>query len=339
MNSLQANKRVFGYDLLKALAMFLVVFYHFEMLDFSFEEGEYYLPNLNKIVQLITAAGVPLFFMVNGALTVHRKTTFEKVIIKAAKLVFIAIFWAFVLQWGLGGYLFGDQNPISLHSLVGSYWFLSSLAMVYVINYLLEMSPKWLRYILISAIFIMTFLNNFIWDIILYFNPEQTLPSWGQTGLFTLYGVVYTRIGAYLKNIKLNIFVCIFIFLVGLALNVFKTIVMTNYDNAIFDGVNASFPTLGALFLSIGLFCMLRDVKDNFWSSQVIKTVGINSIGVYIFHFTLIGITRKFIYKGIFHVDDLPLVLVFISVLVITIVCAYISAGIMRTPLKVLLKL
>lgn len=34
MSSSSAKKRVFGYDLLKALAMFMVVFYHLQMLDF-----------------------------------------------------------------------------------------------------------------------------------------------------------------------------------------------------------------------------------------------------------------------------------------------------------------
>ena len=339
MTSTDTSKRVFGYDLLKALAMFLVVFYHFGMLDFSFEAGKYYIPNLNKIVQLICAAGVPLFFMVNGALTIHKKTTFKKVIIKVIKLLLIAIFWAILFHWGVDVYVFGAQFNKSLISLLDYYWFLRSLAVVYLINYLIEILPKWFGYLLLIAIFSITFLNNFIWDIIVYINPEQTIPRWGQTGLFTLYGVVYSRVGAYLKNTKLNFLVCILIFLAGLALNVFKTIAMTNHDNIIFDGVNASFPTLGALLLSIAFFCMLKGVKDNFWSSQVIETIGANSIGVYIFQFVFIGITKRFFYKGLFHVTVLPLPLVFITVLVITIVCAYISKGIMRTPFKVLLKL
>ena len=84
MNSLQTVKRrVYGYDLLKALAMFMVVFYHFLMLDFSFEPGQFYMPDFNKIIHLICAAGVPLFFMVNGALTINNNISIKKVIIIA----------------------------------------------------------------------------------------------------------------------------------------------------------------------------------------------------------------------------------------------------------------
>ena len=339
MSSLQTKERILGYDLLKALAMFLVVFYHFQMLDFAFTPGEFYIPNLNKIIQLICAAGVPLFFMVNGALTVHKKTTFKKVIIKVIRLLGIAIFWSLLLNCGVLGYLMGGGLPQSVNEIIDYYWFLRSLAMVYIINYLIQILPKWCGYLLVVAIFSLTFLNNFIWDIILYINPEQSLPRWGHTGLFTLYGVVYSRIGAYLKDKKLNHYICSLIFMAGLALNIFKTIVMTNYDGIVFDGVNGSFPTIGALLLSISLFCVLKDIKSHFWSSQLIETVGINSIGVYIFHFVFLAITKKYFYRGLLHMDYLPLYLVFISALLITVLCAFISKGISRTPCKLLLKL
>ena len=339
MTSTQTSKRVFGYDLLKALAMFLIVFYHFGMLDYAFDPGTYYIPNLNKVFQLICAAGVPLFFMVNGALTVHKKMTFKKVINKVLRLLLIAIFWALLLRCGVLGYLMGDTQPNSVGELIDTYWFLRSLAVVYILNYLIQILPKWIGYLMLIAIFSLTFLNNFIWDIILYVKPDQSLPSWGQTGLFTLYGVVYSRIGSYLKNTKFNYSICILLFIAGLALNFFKTIVMTNYEGVVFDGVNASFPTIGALLMSISLFGLLRDVKDGFWSSKLIKTVGANSIGVYLFHFVLLAVTKKYFYRGLLQFDSLPLLLVFISALAITILCAYISEGISRTPGKVLLKL
>lgn len=338
MSSSLTKERVFGYDLLKALAMFLVVFYHFLMLDFAFEPGKFYVPNFNKIIQLICAAGVPVFFMVNGALTINNKITYQKVINKVLRLFLIATFWSLVLRCGVIGYLFGNGQPKSFYGLINFYWFLISLAYVYILNYLIQILPKWFGYLLVIAIFTATFLNNFVWDIILFIDPSHTLPRWGHTGLFTLYGVVYSRIGAHLKNSKLNFATCIIIFLLGLALNVFTTIAMTNHDGAVYDGVNGSFPTLGALFMSVGLFCMLKGVKDNFWPSQLIKTIGINSGGVYFFHFVFVFYIRDHILSH-FNIHTLPLLAVLLLALLTTILCAYISEWISRTPGKVLLKL
>ncbi len=338
MNSTGTKKRVYGYDLLKALAMFMVVFYHFLMLDFSFEPGQLYVPNFNKIIQLICAAGVPLFFMVNGALTINNKITLNKVVVKVSRIFLIAIFWTLVLRCGVIGYLIGNGQPQSVFGFINYYWFLISLAYVYILNYLIQILPKWCGYLLVIAIFSVTFLNNFIWDIILFVDPDHTLPRWGHTGLFTLYGIVYSRIGAYLKNRNLSTPVCILIFLLGLALNIFTTIAMTNHDGAVYDGVNGSFPTFGAMFMSIGLFGLLKDVKDNFWPSQLIKTVGINSGGIYIFHLVFVLIIRDQMIAA-FDQRTFPIYVVLLIALGVTILCAYISEWISRTPGKVLLKL
>ena len=69
---MKEKKRIFGYDALKVLAAFLVVLYHTGMLDVGYREGVYYYPNLTQLLRLFCACGVPLFFMVNGALTVRK---------------------------------------------------------------------------------------------------------------------------------------------------------------------------------------------------------------------------------------------------------------------------
>ena len=200
MNSSHTKKRVYGYDLLKALAMFMVVFYHFQMLDYYFEPNTFYIPNVNKIIQLICAAGIPLFFMVNGALTIDNKITYKKVIHKVSRLFFIAVFWTIIFRCGVIGILLKRGQPNSVFDFLNYYWFLISLAVVYILNYIIQMSPKWVGYLLVFTIFALTFINNFIWDVILFVNPDHILPRWGHTGLFTLYGLVYSRIGAYLKT-------------------------------------------------------------------------------------------------------------------------------------------
>ena len=72
------NKRVFGYDAMKALAAFFVVLFHFGINEFEYNEGSFYYPSLAQTLSLFTSCGVPLFFAVNGALTISRNYDFRK---------------------------------------------------------------------------------------------------------------------------------------------------------------------------------------------------------------------------------------------------------------------
>lgn len=80
------KQRIFGLDLLKALAAFFVVLYHVGMVDLGYREGVYYYPTLTQVLWLFCACGVPLFFMINGALTVSRHYDLKKTAVKGRPL-------------------------------------------------------------------------------------------------------------------------------------------------------------------------------------------------------------------------------------------------------------
>ena len=86
-------KRSIGFDLIKILAMFLIILYHLNLVDFGYVEGQMYLPSLTKIMWSLCASGVPMFFMVNGALTIPKKYSLGRVIEKTGRLLFVAIIW------------------------------------------------------------------------------------------------------------------------------------------------------------------------------------------------------------------------------------------------------
>ena len=275
---------------------------------------------------------------IRGALKLRIVTENAKAVGAAVVVDPLVFFWIIILRCGVIAILLGRGQPNSIYGYIDSYWFLFSLANVYILNYLIQITPKWIGYLLLIVIFALTFINNFVWDIILFVNPDHILPRWGHTGLFTLYGLIYSRIGAYLKHKNLNFSICVLIFLLGLALNIFKTIAMTNHNGTVFDGVNASFPTIGALLLGIAFFFMLKDVKEPFWSSRLIKTIGLNSCGIYLFHAVFVFMIRDQMIAT-FHHNTFPLYVILLLAIGVTILCAYISEGISRTPGRVLLKL
>ena len=44
------KERIWGLDLLKVIASFLVTFYHFQYIDYGFIPGEFYIPNINRLL-------------------------------------------------------------------------------------------------------------------------------------------------------------------------------------------------------------------------------------------------------------------------------------------------
>lgn len=330
------KKRIFGYDAAKALAAFFVVLYHCSMVDFGYREGVYYYPTFVQFLWLFTACGVPLFFTVNGALTISRKYDLKKTAIKVGRLLLIALFWGFIIRC-VYGLRYHRMPQISLGSL-HYYWFLYSLAYFYVINYVLNLFPHWCRWVCVALLLVFPFITNYIWNIIIFLDSSAVMPRWGHAGVYTLYGLVYLYAGDYFAHHKTNKnlpWICI---IIGLALLLFEVTAVTNFKHQQYEGANYAFPTLGALFLTIGIFVWLKDInlRDG-WFKRYITFLGNNILGIYIFHMMLMAIVGGFI-KDSASITLHPLLVLLIAIGYTTL-SALISELIRRSPLAFLLKL
>ena len=329
------NKRVFGYDAMKALAAFFVVLFHFGINEFEYNEGSFYYPSLAQTLSLFTSCGVPLFFAVNGALTISRNYDFRKTINKALRLIMIALFWGIIIQCAYA-IRFHRSPHVSWESL-HYYWFLFSLAYFYIINYFLNLLPHWCRWACFLVLLAFPFITNYIWNVVVFINPSISIPSWGHIGVYTMYGLVYMYAGDYLAhhNIKKQISICCV--LLGLALSVFEVISIVNYSHKPYEGANYAFPTLGALFMTVGLFIWLKSVDTKtIQIKRFISFLGSNALGIYIFHMLLMALSGDFLIGYGLLSYRISIVLLAI---VYTILSALISDLIRKTPLNFLLKL
>lgn len=86
-----------------------------------------------------------------------------------------------------------------------------------------------------------------------------SLSSFRRTGFFTLYSILYYLLGPVISKVKKTpIYLDLILIFSGLFLVVLECTIYTNLNNVMFDGVNAAFPTLGALLLSVGLFLFFK---------------------------------------------------------------------------------
>ena len=331
----QKNKRIFGYDAIKALAAFFVVLYHVGMVDMGYRDGEYYYPTIAQFLWLFDACGVPLFFMANGALTVSRHYDFKKSMTKACRLLALGVFWGVLVMCEHASFYGTSYFAVPK---VFYFWFLFSLAIMYIASYVLGQLKPWCRWAVIVLLLIFPFTTNMIWDFIQLFRPEYGLPKWGHIGVFMLYGIVYLYAGDYLAHHRVGKWVPWLCAIIGLALLVIETIAVVNRTHMKFEGGNYCFPTMGALLLSCAVFIWVKDwnLKDSILK-RFITFLGNNALGIYIFHLMIMFLLGR-LFPQITGSYVHP-VLAIVITLAYMVVSASISELIRRSPLSFLLKL
>lgn len=330
-----AGQRVLCYDLMKALAMFLVVFYHLKSIDFGIvPENGYYIPGMTKFLYALCSAGVPLFFMVTGALQSSKQMTQKKCIDRCVRLLLVGVFWTVLFTCVLYPLFLGRNFP-TLGRLQTYCWFLYSLALVYVITFVLNKS-KLLRRISIISLFIFPFLTNFVWDVIIACNPNVIIPSWGHTGFFTIYSIVYYYLGGYLIKKNFNKYIAWSLLLMGLLMVNGEVMIMSTHDGKVYDSVNSCFPTIGAMLLAVGIFSLLQHVKSIRFSclERAVYFIGYNTLGVYVLHEFFCSVVEEYMFLQ----QPQNVWLVILVAMCIVVLSAYVASLIKRTALSCLLK-
>jgi surface polysaccharide O-acyltransferase-like enzyme len=267
----------------------MIVFYHLGGIEIgTIEPGQYFLPNFNQFVLSICAASVPLFLMVHGALILPKQLNLKDSILKAIKMVLLFLFGKVVLQRIL------LEKCFSIGDEMVHFWFLGTLGMVYGVSYFLN-KWKWLRHFVLLILIIYPFLSNLLVDCVVFFKPGFNFLSFGHDGFYTFYALVYFYLGYHLKHKTITRCFSLLAITAGVMLINFEVVSLSNYYQMVYDGVNGSFPTIGAIALSTGLFLLLKDTNSsNCLIRDSISFIGSNTMGVYLFHVLVIFLLRKY---------------------------------------------
>ncbi len=296
---IEKSKRLLWLDVIKVIAAFFVCFYHLtahnRYVDYgSFSDG-IYVPTIEKFLYGILASSVPLFFVASGVTLLLKHRTTKKNIYSAFRLMLICIVCGFFCNIVLKSIV--QKTIVFSWSFIfyqpHYFWYFKTLAGIYIFDIVWKkIKNKIIKNSIFCGLLVFPFLSNFAWDIVIAYNPSYNLPQWGHTGFFCLYSLVYILIPQ-ISYKTISVWKCISLICIGLMLVLFEVYAFSTHEGTIFDGVNSSFPTLGALCITWTIYAYIRQLRicEN-RLTLFISWISKNCLGIYILHYIFVELLR-----------------------------------------------
>lgn len=161
-------------DLLKSIAIYFVLMYHFPIQEFQFLTGSTFEDYLGYFTEVLLGTSVTLFLFVNGGLLLTKDTlNIKKHVVKTIKIIGLTIVWGIItiiiLSINRGetmtlktifSYLYNLQKDWVDHL-----WFMQTLTIIYIffpLFYLAFKKDKRYYYFFLVFVFLITCFNNLL---------------------------------------------------------------------------------------------------------------------------------------------------------------------------------
>ncbi len=323
-------------DILKLVAVYLVIFYHSSptMAEFSAKPQTYYKYFVYFLHGLASIA-VPTFFLVNGFLLLNKTLHLQKHLLKTFRIYILTLVWSVITVTALIK-IEGDRYSLSefikavlfLKLYVNNHlWFLFSLVSVYILFPVVKVAfdaPD--RNIILWAlvvVFVSSFGNLFgNWclnilyvlighpiDIIEAGKIKEHLPLSSQliiqfSGYYWVW--VYFIIGGLLgrrndwyANFATSLPQLSSVFLISLTgLFLYGVIVSPSLGGTMFDNGWDGYYSIPCLLMTLSMFLAARRVPHmDGRAGEFIASIGTNTLGIYFIHLLVIKLSNPYVYE------------------------------------------
>ena len=322
-NQMNNRKRYDNIDLLKFIAIFMVITLHVPLYFTDFIKTQ----NIENFIQfsfILISEGVLIFIFVNGFLIINKPFDLKKHIKKVIKVFFIMIFWGIINvivfslirneTLSINKIIKETLNLKFTHLYSGHLWFLQNLISLYIffpiIKIVHDSNKKVYNYLAITMIFFsvgINFLNSICQLICKLSNIENLsamiLNNFNKinpyiNNMFLCYfiigGIVFEK-----KNIfenKKNVFYAVMLGLISWIIAIAFGYTMSKLNNKTYTE-NFNYNQIYLIITIIGLYALstLYINKNNNLLNRFITSVGKNTMGIYLIHCIILEILKKYI--------------------------------------------
>lgn len=317
-------RRLDWIDLLKAIAITVVVFLHGYFLPTNFVVDGTLSSIAGYALRIFMVAGVPLFVIVNGYL-LFRKENFclKKHYGKVMKILFLIFAWCVIYQvlsniiYGtpfslsklIHGCLFSVAEHDGLNNAIGVLWFLRSLVAVYllfpIIKYVFDHQRRLYWYLLVVVAFFSVGLNL----VQLLCGPisaatgsdinvaiNMFIESFNPFSITTFLMFFLVGGGLHLMESRMSDSTCrkrvaIVLFITVLCSLAYGFSINVITPEAI--SLDFLYPTIMMLIITVALFIMLYGLEVKSGFGRAICSIGQNCFGIYFIHLIFLHIFAR----------------------------------------------
>jgi surface polysaccharide O-acyltransferase-like enzyme len=309
----KAKNRIFYYDGIKTLAIYLVCIYHYNNLDYNIIDSRDIGVYLNYYFYGIPSMAVPLFFMVNGALLLNKSYKLESHLRKIVYLYILFFVWSAI---SLIVFIPIEGTSYSLKEFLTSWfylkqgtsnhlWFLQALIAVYLLfpflKIIYDLPQRKLLKLFSFIIFVFSFGNLFlnsvfnVVEFIFGFNyfkgdPFNLFPVINPFGnyyyaffYFILGGIISDKVANRKNNVSIR--VLLIIFSTALFLLFLYGVLMTKSNNVFYDTVWNGYDSIMTLTMSTSVFLFFSKLSyKNRIINRFLVMIGSSTLGIYFVH-------------------------------------------------------
>lgn len=323
MNQIKNNRLDFV-DLLKGIAIYFVVLYHFNKIPIDFINNDIFNNYFNYFIKSIFSICVPIFFFTNGLLLLNKDSfDIKKHITKVIRLIFITIIWGGITLATLS---IIRNETLTMYEFVNGIfylkpdwnshlWFLGALIIIYIFHPLLfhaYKTNKQIFYFFFICIMFFTFGNVLLGNILTIvsvltnkfyntnfninyfgiFNPFDGI--YGYTiGYFMLGGIIF-KYRDYLNNKRFR-YISICGIITSMILLSLYGIIVSHRQQEIWDIVWSGYDSVFTLLNVFFIFIISLNYKSKWKIGNLITSLGKNSLGIYFLH-VIVGNLLKSIF-------------------------------------------
>jgi surface polysaccharide O-acyltransferase-like enzyme len=346
-------------DLLKAIASYFVIIYHYNFIDIDFVNQAEPFQYFNYFLTTILTISVPVFFFVNGALLLNKTDlNIRRHTFKILNFVILVIAWGSITHVLLS---LIHNKEIILRDLISSIynlrqgwtnhlWFLEALVVVYIFYPLLfnsfRQGTKYF-YFFFGCVTLLTLGNtllttmattiSFLFKKFLtrdlafnYFSSFNAFEGiYGYSIAYFMLGGIMIRYRNYLYSNRIRI-VSILAIPVAMFFQFLYGLIASKRQNEIWDSVWHGHDTIFTLMIVVSLFVIFLRYKHQGVFGKVIKLIGENSLGIYFLHVIVAEFISPFIFNNPLRND-------FISnsffALIVLAICLIVTVGLKKVPI------
>jgi surface polysaccharide O-acyltransferase-like enzyme len=304
------SKRIIYLDWVKSLAIFLVLFYHFNPMNLNYTPEKMFVWNFNYFVTTLSVMGVPLFFMVNGALMLDRKPLLRKHVHKVLKLIFLLIIWKFITVLILNSKFDNEGNIIDYINLLVTnsfpgidivhFWFMNALISLYLILPFFQLayqSNKKLIHYIVAVLLIFPFVINLGLHIndYLMWKYENKIFKIGDLNVLSSFGTysyafTYFLLGGILKDIfqrkqaRRFRWASLIIFIFSWYLLSLTGSILTNVYSSYYDTVYYGYSSIFTILMALSTFYFFSGIQFN---NRLNTHIASETLGIYFLHWII----------------------------------------------------